>query len=65
MMELLEMILIEVVEKAARSDRMPRDVQIVNVSVPVRAYFVDGGHGRNYTIAGSMAHSGSEPPVGD
>ena len=50
MMEFLEMILVEVIEEAARSHRMPRDVQIVNVPVPVRAHVIDGGHGRNYTI---------------
>ena len=35
-MELFEMILVEIVEKAARADRMPRDLEIVNVLVPVR-----------------------------
>ena len=40
MMELFEMILIEIVEKAARADRMPRDLEVVNVPVPVLAHLV-------------------------
>ena len=35
MVELLEMVLIQVVEKPARSDRMPRDLEVVNVPVPI------------------------------
>ena len=35
MVELLEMILIEVVEKAARADGMSRDFEVVDVPVPV------------------------------
>ena len=34
-MQLLEMVLIEIVEEPARADRMPRDLEIVNVLVPV------------------------------
>ena len=34
MVKLFEMILIEVVEKAARADRMLRDLEIVDVPVP-------------------------------
>jgi len=41
MMELLEVILIEVFEETARSDRMPRDFEIVNVPVPVISDLVD------------------------
>ncbi len=43
-MELFEMILVEIVEEAARSDRMLRDLEVVNVLVPVRAHLVDGRH---------------------
>ena len=50
MMELLEMIVIEVVEEAARSNRMFRDLEIVNVMVPVGADLVCCGHARD-TIA--------------
>ena len=45
-MELFEMILIEIVEKPARADRMPRDLEIVNVPVPVRADLVGRCHGQ-------------------
>ena len=48
-MELFEMILIEIVEEAARADRLAADLEIVNVLVPVRADLVDGGHGSNYS----------------
>jgi hypothetical protein len=41
MMELLEMILIEIVEKSARADRMFRDLEIVNVTIPVLADTID------------------------
>ena len=46
------MILVEIVEESARSDRMRRDLEIVDVPVPVRAYAIDrrdvlcGGHWR-------------------
>jgi hypothetical protein len=43
-MQLFEVILIEVVEEAARSNRMLRDLQIVNVPLPVGADFVGGRH---------------------
>ena len=46
MMELLEMILIEIVEEAARADRMRGDLEIVNVPVPVRADVVCRSHGQ-------------------
>ena len=46
MVELLEMILIEIVEKPARADRMPRDLEIVNVLIPVRADVVGRCHGQ-------------------
>ena len=48
-MELLEVILIEIVEEAARADRMPRDLEIVNVPLPVRANVVDRRHAGHYT----------------
>ena len=44
MMQLLEVILIEIVEEPARSDRMLRDLEIVDVPFPVRANFVDRRH---------------------
>ena len=57
--QLLEMVLVEVVEEPARADRMRRDLQVVDVLVPVLADAIDrrdvldalatGGH---YTIAG-------------
>ena len=58
MVQLLEVILIEVVEEPARADRMRRDLEIVNVAVPVLAYAIDVctvdalRHGGHYTIAG-------------
>jgi hypothetical protein len=51
MVKLFEVILIEIVEEAARSDRMARDFEIVNVPVPVVANRVDGRHASHYTIA--------------
>ena len=38
MMQLLEMILLEIGEEAGRARRMRRDVEVVNVRVPVRAH---------------------------
>ena len=38
MMQLLEMILLEVGEEAGRARRVRRDVEVVNVRVPVRAH---------------------------
>ena len=46
-MKLLEMVLIEIVEKSARSDRMPGDFQIVNAAIPVGADFFDTTHRLN------------------
>ena len=43
-MELLEVILIEIVEEPARPDRMLRDLEIVDVPLPVRANVVDRRH---------------------
>src|SRR5262249_8763430 len=43
--QLLEVVLVEVVEKTARADRMAGDVEIVDVMVPVVAYRVGRGHG--------------------
>src|SRR5438876_210639 len=50
-MKLLEVILIEVVEESARADRMPRDLEIVNMLIPVRSNLVYRRHGQHYTIA--------------
>ena len=47
------MILIEIVEEAARSDRMPGDFEIVNVAVPVVANRVDGRHAEPLYYRGS------------
>ena len=44
MVKLLEMILIEVVEKPARADRVLRDLEIVDVLLPVFAHLVDRRH---------------------
>ena len=53
MVQLLEMILLEIGEEAGRARRMRRDVEVVNVRVPVRAHGALGrrvirtcGHGR-------------------
>ena len=48
MMELFEMILIEVVEKPTGADGMVRDLQIVNVPVPVLAHVFGRRHGPHY-----------------
>ena len=48
-MELLEMVLIEVVEKPAGADRMPGDFEIVNVPVPVVANRCRVCHARDYS----------------
>ena len=63
-MELFEMILVEIVEEAARADRMPRDLQIVNVPVPVLADLVDRRHGTHYTATafGSQPSAISSAP---
>jgi len=37
MMQLFEMVLIEIVEESARADGMPRDLEVVNVMIPVGA----------------------------
>ena len=42
--KLFEMILIEIVEEAARSDRMLRDLEIVDVPFPVFTHLFDGRH---------------------
>src|SRR4029453_3390677 len=50
-MELFEMVLIEVVEESARADRVPRDLEIVYVPVPVLADCVSRGHAGHYIMA--------------
>ena len=53
MVELFEMILIEIVEEPARSDRMPRDLEVVNVPVPVLANLVGASpRGKLYRSCG-------------
>jgi len=54
MVELLEMILVEIVEEAAGSDRMRRDLQIVNMPVPVQAHGVGRSHGQTITAAKAL-----------
>ena len=48
--QLLEMLLIEIVKEAARSDRMARDLEVVDMAIPVRAHLVGRGHGREIII---------------
>ena len=43
-MEFLEMVLVEILEEPRRSDRMLRDLQIVNMPFPVPADVVDRRH---------------------
>jgi hypothetical protein len=45
------MVLIEVVEESARADRVPRDLEIVYVPVPVLADCVSRGHAGHYIMA--------------
>ena len=54
MMQFLEMILIEILKEAARTHRMPGDLEIVDVPFPVSAHFVDGRHADN-NIAGAAS----------
>ena len=56
MMQLLEMILVEIVEEAARADRMPRDLEIVNVPVPVRRGPRRSSPRRNYNVPDCRRH---------
>jgi hypothetical protein len=49
MMELLEVVLLEVVEKTAGTHRVPGDVEIVNMPVPVLADVVYRRHRKHYT----------------
>ena len=53
-MKLLEVILIEVVEESARPDGMTRDLEIVDVLIPVRPNVVYRRHGQHYTIAAGL-----------
>ena len=46
MMEFLEMVLVEIVEKAAGADRMTGDLEIVDMPVPVRANVLCRSHGQ-------------------
>jgi hypothetical protein len=45
-MKLFEVILIQVVEKTAGTDRVPRDLEVVNVLIPVRANVGGRCHGQ-------------------
>ena len=55
--KLLEMIPIEVVEETARADRMPCDLEVVNVPRPVRTHLVYRRHARTITAQRDrMAH---------
>ena len=47
-MEFLEVIVIQIVEKAAGADRMPRDFQVVNMRVPVLTHVIGRRHRQNY-----------------
>ena len=64
--ELLEMIPIEVVEEAARTDRMRRDVEIVDVSLPVLADLRGRRHANHYNSAFQLSavssRSSAKPP---
>ena len=44
MVQLFEVVLIEIVEEPARADRMLRDLEIVDVPLPVLADLVDRRH---------------------
>ena len=48
-MQLFEMILVQIVEEAARADGMPRNLQVVNVPVPVLTDLRRRRHVSNYT----------------
>src|SRR5262249_31573583 len=54
MMQLFKVILIEVLEESARPNGMLRDLEIVDVPLPVGAHFVDGCHADN-NIAGAAS----------
>jgi len=45
------MVLIEIVEEPARADRMPRDLEIVDVLFPVLADCLGRGHAGHYIMA--------------
>ena len=51
--QLLEVILVEIVEEPARSDRMPRDLEVVDVPVPVGADVVDRRHAEKLYYRGA------------
>jgi glycerol-3-phosphate dehydrogenase len=53
--QLLEVVLVQVVEETARPHRMPGDLEIVDVLLPVGPHFVDGRHADN--IARSPSHA--------
>jgi len=48
-MKLFEMILVEIVKEPPRSDRVPRDLEIVNVLLPIGADVLDGCHEGDYS----------------
>ena len=62
-MELLEMVLVEVVEETARADRVPRDLEIVYVLLPVLADRVSRCHAGHYIMAWHRADDRSQMTV--
>ena len=66
--QLLEVILIEIGEEAGRPDLVPRDREIVDVRVPVRAHAASKARivaqrcrSRHATIVERMTHTGRRP----
>ena len=49
--ELFEVVLIEVVKKSTRPDRVTRDLEVVNVPFPVLADSLSRGHAGHYIMA--------------
>src|SRR4029077_10283462 len=54
-MQLFEVVLVEVVEETARTDRMPRDLEVGNVLIPVRANVRRGSHRKTISHTVTMA----------
>ena len=66
MMQLFEMVLVEICEESARTDRMRRDVEIVDVSLPVLADLRGRRHANHYNSAFQLSavssRSSAKPP---
>jgi len=63
-MQLFEMILVEIVEEAARADGMPRNLQVVNVPVPVLSDLRRRRHVSHYTATAlSYQRSALNPEI--